>query len=59
MPAKYSTKLDALPIETIKAMLIKQLDTKMALMEKRERLLEGDPDPALFGEDADLIKLQM
>lgn len=40
-------------------MLVKQMEDKMALMEKRERLLEGDPDPALIGEDADLIKAQM
>ncbi|CAK9781434.1 unnamed protein product [Cutaneotrichosporon oleaginosum] len=56
---KYSPKLDALPIETVKAMLVKQMETKMALMEKRERILEGDSDPELFGEDADLLKAQI
>ncbi|GMK55565.1 hypothetical protein CspeluHIS016_0206210 [Cutaneotrichosporon spelunceum] len=60
VPAQtYSPKLDQLPIETINAMLIKQMESKMALMEKRERLLEGDPDPELIGEDADLIKAQI
>ncbi|BEI92951.1 uncharacterized protein CcaverHIS019_0505790 [Cutaneotrichosporon cavernicola] len=56
---RYSSKLDQLPVEMIKAMLIKQMEDKMVLMEKRERLLEGDPDPDLIGEDADLIKAQI
>ncbi|BEJ15894.1 hypothetical protein CspHIS471_0504990 [Cutaneotrichosporon sp. HIS471] len=56
---RYSAKLDQLPVEMIKAMLIKQMEDKMVLMEKRERLLEGDPDPDLIGEDADLIKAQI
>lgn len=40
-------------------MLLKNQEDKINLMEKKERLLEGDEDDDLMGEDLEMIKANM
>lgn len=40
-------------------MLLKNQEDKINLMEKKERLMEGDEDDDLMGEDLEMIKANM
>lgn len=58
-PAKYNPKLDQLPMEKLRTMLCFNQDEKMSLMETKMRLMEGDEDEDLLGEDMDMIQGKM
>lgn len=58
-PAKYSSKLDHITLEQLNAILHKHQEEKIDLLEKKERLMQGDQGEDLLFEDIDMIAGKM
>ncbi|ORY29016.1 hypothetical protein BCR39DRAFT_533606 [Naematelia encephala] len=56
-PSPYDPKLDAIPSDRLQAMIIKNQDEKMALMEQQAELKSGADD--FMGEDPEMIEMKI
>ncbi|KAL7423810.1 ATP-dependent DNA helicase sgs1 [Cryptotrichosporon argae] len=53
--AAYNPKLDSLPLEKLQAMIMKNQEERIELLEKKAGLGDGDDEDGFMGEDSDMM----